>query len=103
MELNFASSLPGENSFEINLSNIVIMAGYVSSLVSFSENTKKRDHAEPMNIDDIDTTTTPKKHKVELKQQIGQVNKSGMRSQMKMSNGNGKQKKDEPITTGLQL
>ena len=42
------------------------MAGDVSSLVSFSENTKNMDHAEPMDTDDIDTAITPKKHKMEL-------------------------------------
>ena len=66
MEQNSASSLPGENSSQINLSNIVAMAGDVSSLVSFSKNTKKRYHVEPMDTDDIDTTSMPKKHKMEL-------------------------------------
>ena len=103
MEQNSASSLPGENSSPMDLSKIVTMARDVYPLVSFSENTKKRDHAKPMDTDDIDTASRPKKHKVELNQQIGQVKKSGMRSQMKMSNGNGKQKQDEPITTRLKL
>ena len=56
-----------------------------------------------MDTDDIDTSSTPKNHKVELEQQIVQVKKSGMRGQMKMSNGKGKQKQEEPITTRLEL
>ena len=70
MGQNSASSLPGEISSQMDLSNIVTMAGDVSSLVSFSENTKKRDHAEPMDTDDIDTTSVPKKNRVEPEQQI---------------------------------
>ena len=54
----------------MDLSNIVTMARDVSPLVSFLENTKKRDHVEPMDTDDIDTANTPKKHKVEQEQQI---------------------------------
>ena len=50
----------------MNLPNTVTMAGDVSSLVSFSDNTKNRDHAKPMDTDDIDTASTPKKHKMEL-------------------------------------
>ena len=70
MEQNSASSIPRENSSPMNLSNIVAMAGDVSSLVSFSENTKKRDHAKPMDTNDIDTVSIPKKHKMELEQQM---------------------------------
>ena len=44
------------------------MAGNVSSLVSFSENTKKREHAERMDTNEIDTASTPKKQKVEQEQ-----------------------------------
>ena len=70
MEQNSASFLPGENSSRMNLSNIVTMAGDVSSLASFSESNKERDHAKPMDTDDVDTTSTPKNHKLELEQQI---------------------------------
>ena len=67
MEQDSASSLPRNNSSQMNLSNVVAMAGNVSSLVSFSENTKKREHVEPMDTDEIDTATTTKNQKVEQK------------------------------------
>ena len=67
MEPDSVSSLPGNNSSQMNLSNIVAMVGNVSSLVSFLESAKKREHPEPMDIDEIDTTSTPKKHRVEQK------------------------------------
>ena len=60
-----ASSLPGEISSQMDLSNIVTMAGDVSSLVSFLEKTKKRYHGEPMETDDIDTDSMLKNHRVE--------------------------------------
>ena len=56
MQRESVSSLPGNNSSQMNLSNIVAMAGNVSSLVSFLEITKKRENAEHM-----DTASTPKK------------------------------------------
>ena len=68
MEQDSASSLPGNNSSQMNLSNIVAMAGNVSSLVSFSESTKKREHVEPMDTNEIYTASAPKKQKFEQEQ-----------------------------------
>ena len=65
MEQEYASSLPGNNYSQMNLSSIVAMAGDVSSLVSFSGSAKKRGHSKPMDTDEIDTASTPKKQKVE--------------------------------------
>ena len=45
MGQNSTSSLPGKNSSQMNLSNTITMAGDVSSLLTFSDNTKKRYHA----------------------------------------------------------
>ena len=64
----------------MDLSNIVTMARDVSSLVIFLENTKKRYHAKLMDIDDLDMASMPKKNRVEPKQQIVQVKRSGMRA-----------------------
>ena len=70
MEQDFVSSMLGNNSSQMNLFNIVAMAGKVSALVSFSKDTKKREHVDPMDPDEIDTASTPKKKKLEQKQQI---------------------------------
>ena len=40
-----------------------------------------------MDTDDIDTTSRPKKHRVEPEQQIVSVKRSGMRGQMEMNSG----------------
>ena len=47
---------------------IVAMDGNVSSLISFSGSAKKRGHSDPMDTDEIDTASTPKKNKVEQEQ-----------------------------------
>ena len=70
MEHKSASSFPREKSSPMNLSNIVRMLGDVSSLMRFSESTKKRDHAKTMDTNDIDTVNMPKKYKMELEQQM---------------------------------
>ena len=61
MEMDSVSSLPGNNSPLKDLSDIVAFAGNFSSLISFSENTKKREYVDPMDTDEIDTASTPKK------------------------------------------
>ena len=70
MEQDSISSFPGNNSSQLNLSNIVAIAGNISSLVSFSGSAKKRGHSDAMDTDEIDTSNTPKKKKVEQEQQI---------------------------------
>ena len=70
MEPDSVSSLPGNNSSQMNLSNIVAMVGNVSSLVSFSGSAKKRGHSDAMDTDEIDTASMPKKKKVEQEQHI---------------------------------
>ena len=62
--MDYVSSLLGNNSPPMDISDIVAAAGNVSYLIIFSENTKKREHAEPMDIEEVDTTSTPKKNKV---------------------------------------
>ena len=65
MEMDFVSSLPRNNSPPMDLSDIVAATGNVSYLISFSENTKKREHAETMDTDEINIASMPKKKKVE--------------------------------------
>ena len=61
MEMDFVSSLPENNSPPMDLSDIIAGAGNVSSLISFSKNTRKREHAEHMDIEEIDTSSTTRK------------------------------------------
>ena len=61
MEMDYVSSLLGNNSPPMDLSNIVVAARNVSSLISFSNNTKKREHAEPMDTEEVETASTPKR------------------------------------------
>ena len=42
MEQDSVSPIPGNNSSQMDLSNIVVVAGNISSLISFSRNSKKR-------------------------------------------------------------
>ena len=55
------SSLPGNNSPPMDLSNIIAVAVNVSSLIRFSEDTKKREIAEPMDTEEVDTASTTKR------------------------------------------
>ena len=103
MEQDSVSSLPGNNSSQMNLSNIVAMVGNVSSLASFSGSAKKREHSDAMDTNEIDIASTTKKHKVEQEQQIVHVKKSSMRGKLKKSNVKGKQKRKGPKTTSLEL
>ena len=70
MEMDSVSSLPRNNSPPMDLYDVVVAVGRVSSLIIFPENTKKREHAEPMDTNEIDTASTPKRQKVKQKQQI---------------------------------
>ena len=65
MEQDFGSSIPGNNYYPMDLSNIVAVAGNISSLISFfSGNSKKREHPDFMDIEEADTASTPKKQKI---------------------------------------
>ena len=64
MEMDYVSSLPGNNSPPMDLSNILAATGNVSFLIIFSENTKKREHVEPMETEEVDTANTPKRQQV---------------------------------------
>ena len=59
------SPLPGDGSPQMDLSKVVAMAGNISSLVSYSRSSIKRGPAEPMETDEVDTASMPKKKKVE--------------------------------------
>ena len=70
MEMDYVSSLPRNNSHPMDLSDIVAATGNVSYLIIFLEDTKKREHVEPMDTNEIDTSSIPKNKKVEQEQQI---------------------------------
>ena len=83
----------------MDLSNIVAALGNVSSLTRFSENTKKREHAEPMDIEEVDTASTPKRRKVEQGRKMIQVKKNSGKSKLEQK----KQKQEQPKADGLEL
>ena len=83
MEQDSVSSLPGNNSPLMDLSNIVEVAGNISSLMSFSGTSKKREHLEFMETEETNTGSTPKKHKTEQEGQMVQVKKSSMKGKKK--------------------
>ena len=64
MKQDSISSMLGNNSPPMDLSNIVAVAGNFSLLISFSGNSKKREHSGFMEIEEADTSSTPKKHKI---------------------------------------
>ena len=73
---------------------IVVVVGNISSLMSFSGTSKKREHSDFMDIEEIDIASTPKKQKTEQEGQMVQVKKSSMK---------GKKKQENPKTFGLEL
>ena len=93
MGQDLVSSIPGNNSSPMDLSNIVAVAGNISSLISFSGNSKKREHSGFMEIEEAATASTPKKRK------IGQ----GQMVHVKKSSVKGKQKKGKCKATFLEL
>ena len=103
MEQDSTSSLPRNNSSQMNLSNIVAMAGNVSSLISFSGSEKKRGHSDVMDTDEIDTASMPKKKNVEQEQQIVQLKKISMKGKVKKKNVKGKQRQEESKAARLEL
>ena len=56
-----------------------------------------------METNEVDTSSMPKKQKVEKGQQLVQVKISGMRGQMKKKNVKDKQKQEVPETTKLEI
>ena len=83
MEQDVVSSIPGNNSPPMDLSNIVAVASNISSLISFSGNSKKREHLGFMDTKEADTTSTSKKHKIEQEVQMVHVKKSSVKGKMK--------------------
>ena len=61
MEQDFVSSLPGNNYPPMDLSNIVVVASNISSLMSFSGTSRKREHSYFMDTEEVHTFSTPKK------------------------------------------
>ena len=70
MEQEFVSSLPGNNSPPMDLSNIVVVASNISSLMSFSGTSKKREHSNFMDTEEVYNASTPKKQKIEQEGQM---------------------------------
>ena len=103
MEIDYVSSLPGNHCPAMDLSDIVAVAANVSSLITFLEKTKKREHAEPMDTKEVDTASNPKRQKVKQENQMVQVKNRSMKGQVKKSNVKGKQKQEESKTAGLEL
>ena len=60
MEPYSVSPIPRNNYSPMDLSNIVTIAGNISSLKSFSGNSKKREHSGFMDTKEGDTASTPK-------------------------------------------
>ena len=56
-----ASPLPWDNSPQMELSKVVAMDGNASSLVSYSGSSMKRGLSKPMETDEVDTTSMPRK------------------------------------------
>ena len=61
MEQDSVSSIHGNNSPPMDLSNIVAVAGNISSLISFSGNSNKREQSDFMDTEEADTASTSKK------------------------------------------
>ena len=94
MEQDFVSSIRGNNSPPMDLSNIVAVASNISSLISFSGNSKKREHSGFMDIEEAHTASTPKKQKIWQEGKMVQVKKSSVK---------GKRKQEKSKVTGLEL
>ena len=79
MEQDSVSSIRGNNSPPKGLSHIVAVAGNISSLKSFSGNSKKREHLGFMDTKEEDTSSTPKKQKIGQEGKMVQVKKSSVK------------------------
>ena len=86
------SPLLGDNSPQMDLSKVVAMAGNISSLVSYSRSSIKRGPAEPMETDEVDTTSMPKRYKIEQEQQLVQVKRRNTNGKMNKKNVKDKHK-----------
>ena len=65
MEQYSVSSIPGNNLSPMDLSNIVVVAGNISSLISFSRNSKKREHSGFMDTEEADTAVHRRSRKLD--------------------------------------
>ena len=83
MEQDFVSFLLGNNSPLMDLSNIVAVAGNISSLISFSGTSKKREHSYFMDPKEEDNASTLKKQNIEQEGQMVQVKKSSINAKKK--------------------
>ena len=64
-EQDTCSQLPGAVPPQKELAVVVAIAGGYSSLVSYSVSSMKRGSTQPMEINEVDTASTPKKQKIE--------------------------------------
>ena len=94
MEQDSISSLTRNNSPPMDLSNIVAVSSNISSLTSFLGTSKKREHPDFMDTEEVDTSSTPRKQKTKQEGQMVKVKKSNMK---------GKKKQEQPKLTGLEL
>ena len=94
MEQDSVSSLPGNNSPPMDFSNVVAVAGNISSLMSILGISKRREHSYFMDTEEVDTSSTPKLQKYEHEGKMVQVKKRSMK---------GKKKQEQPKVTGLEL
>ena len=88
------SPLPWVTSPQRELSKVVEIAGNTSLLVSYSGSSMKRGFPEPMETEEVDTTSMPKRQKIEQEQQLVQVKRRNTKGQMKKKNVEKKQKKN---------
>ena len=79
MEQDSVSSIPGNNYPLVDLYNVVAVAGNISSLISFSGNSKKREHSSFMDTKEADTASAPKKHKIGQEEQMLLVKESSVK------------------------
>ena len=97
MEQDSLSSLLGNNSPPMDISNIVVVASNDSPLISFSGTSKKREHAAFTDIEETDTASTPKKHKIEQEGKMVHVRKSNVKNKHKQE----KQKQEKPKVASI--
>ena len=70
IEQNTGSQLQGVFSPQRKLAIVAAIVGGFSSLVNYLTNSMKRGDLEPMDTEEMDTSSMPKKQKVELGQQL---------------------------------
>ena len=71
-EKDTGSQLPRVVPPQKELSAVVAILGGYSSLVSYLVSLMKRGSTQPMDIDEVDTASTPKKQKIDPRQQLVQ-------------------------------